>query len=193
MSTVFAKDTLLQTSFIFKQSTFISHCWFFFFFCFDNRPTILMMLTCIHSKRLFFLFFFFLQWGASILCLSIILKSCTLEKSFIFVHRSPFVNIALWLFRQHDKLYVPKFVSLSLSLFYPHLPFVVPSSYSFRLYYSIYTLSSSCFTLFFSRAFSRSVSLSLFLMSSYAVTRAKWEATDSSPAHTDTGLSAAVV
>lgn len=77
-----------------------------------------MMLTCIHSKRLFFYFIFFLQWDISILCLSIILKSCTIEKSFIFVHRSPFVNIALWLFRQHDKLYVLKFC-LSLSFLSP--------------------------------------------------------------------------
>lgn len=50
------------------------------------------------------------------------------------------------------------------------------------------TFSSKALILFFKKEFSFSESLSLFLMSSYAVTRAKCEATDSSPEYPESGV-----
>ena len=50
------------------------------------------------------------------------------------------------------------------------------------------TFSSKILILFFKKEFSFSESLSRFLMSSYAVTRAKCEATDSSPEYMETGM-----
>lgn len=55
------------------------------------------------------------------------------------------------------------------------------------------TFSSKALILFFKKEFSFSESLSLFLMSSYAVTRAKCEATDSSPEHPESGVTVSLL
>lgn len=55
------------------------------------------------------------------------------------------------------------------------------------------TFSSKALILFFKKEFSFSESLSLFLMSSYAVTRAKCEATDSSPEYPESGVTVSLL
>lgn len=145
--------------------------YFSLFYSFDYSPTVLMMLACRLSQRQVFCsvvlnLLTFSKLSLSILCLSIILLSWKILKnvfSFICVNSTPSLNLAIWLFSHLDKQYVLYFILLTLlslsSVFSP------PFSHNHPFVY-IYTLSSSCLTLFLSKVFSRSVSLSLFLMSS---------------------------